>query len=518
MAEKNTEIQHDAQANTESVAESEAVVNKESLAQLLPYSFVKSNKVIGIESTDDGYRLGVITKPSIALIVELKRHLGLALSFEILNEEDFDGYVRQYYGKGSKALAVAEDIGESMDLTKLSEEIPEALDLLESADDAPVIKLINALINQAVSDLASDIHFEAYEKKSVVRFRVDGILKDVLESKRELHSALVSRLKVMANLDIAEKRLPQDGRISIRIADHSIDIRLSTLPSQHGERVVLRLLDKTASRFDLQALGMTGDVLTKFSQVLNASHGIFLVTGPTGSGKTTSLYSGLAALDRKKLNILTVEDPVEYDLDGISQTQVNTKAGLTFASGLRSILRQDPDVILVGEIRDLETAEIAVQASLTGHLVLSTLHTNSAIGAITRLVDMGIEPFLISSTVLGVLSQRLMRTLCEHCAESYTATAAEKRDLNVSVKKRLTIKKAVGCSHCDHLGYKGRTGVYELIYFDSKLKTKVHDGHSEEELLAYARQHSASISDDAIRLVLAGKTSLEEVQRVISLA
>ena len=487
-------------------------------AGLLPYSFAKTNRVIILSKTEIGFEVGTAKKPNINLLTELKRHLNSTVSFVSIESEKFDSLLRIAYGNsGSQAVQVADDIGENFDLNRLSEEIPETLDLLEDAADAPIIKLINALISQAVSDLASDIHFEVYEKKSVVRFRIDGVLQNVLESKRELHSALVSRLKVMASLDIAEKRLPQDGRISIRIADHSIDIRLSTLPSQHGERVVLRLLDKTATRFNLTSLGMSEQILTRFQSALSRSHGIFLVTGPTGSGKTTSLYSGLAQLDRNKLNVMTVEDPVEYDLAGISQTQVNPKAGLTFAGGLRSILRQDPDVVLIGEIRDLETAEIAIQASLTGHLVLSTLHTNSAIGAITRLIDMGIEPFLISSTVHGVLSQRLVRTLCQ-CAQDKEATNLEKKLLNVAPQKKLTLKQAVGCEDCNFSGYKGRIGIYELIEFKDELSALVHDNAPEAKMLEIARKSSDSLIDDGMRLVKEGRTTIDEVVRVTSLS
>ncbi len=487
-----------------------------SLSHLLPYAFAKSNRALVVSHSEQGYEVAVNGKPKMALVVELKRHLDDEIYFSTIEEKEFDSLLRNAYGSnGSEALQVADDIEGSFDLSKLSEEIPETLDLLESSADAPIIRLINVLISQAVRDRASDIHFEAYEKKSVVRFRVDGILKNILESKRELHSALVSRLKVMANLDIAEKRLPQDGRISIRIADHSVDIRLSTLPSQHGERVVLRLLDKTSARFDLVSLGMNNEILSGFKEAINQSHGIFLVTGPTGSGKTTTLYSGLAELNRDQLNVLTVEDPVEYDLAGISQTQVNNKAGLSFAAGLRSILRQDPDVILIGEIRDVETADIAVQSSLTGHLVLSTLHTNSAVGAITRLIDMGVESFLISSTVVGVLSQRLVRKLCQ-CAIEREVTEAEKKKLKLK-NNNVKIKHTVGCEHCDHLGYSGRLGIYELIKFDEKVRNLVHDGASEEVLLKQIRKTSNSLADDGIRLVLEGKTTIEEVMRVTSL-
>lgn len=504
-------------ASEESTVENTSNQSEPSLIELLPYAFAKTNRALVSAETEKGYEIVVDSKPKMALVIELKRQLNHPLYFSIIDSEEFDSLLRRSYGSSnSQASQVADDIGDSFDLSRLSEEIPETLDLLEDSADAPIIRLINALISQAVQDLASDIHFEAYEKNSIVRFRVDGVLKDVLDSKREIHSAVVSRLKVMANLDIAEKRLPQDGRISIRIADHSIDIRLSTLPSQHGERVVLRLLDKTASRFNLSALGMNDTILEGFKSVLNSAHGIFLVTGPTGSGKTTSLYSGLAEIDRKKLNVLTVEDPVEYDLEGISQTQVNKKSGLTFAKGLRSILRQDPDVILIGEIRDLETAQIAVQSSLTGHLVLSTLHTNSAVGGITRLLDMGIEPFLISSTVIGVLSQRLVRKLCG-CSQAQPASKKDKELLGIETSEEISIHKIVGCSDCDHLGYRGRLGIYELVEFDSDMKAMIHDNASEEALLKQARKSSKSLADDGVRLILAGQTTIEEVMRVTSL-
>ena len=335
--------------------------------------------------------------PPFNIITELQRFLNTNVRFNTVNKDEFDNLLRKAYSRSqSEATQMAEDLGEDVDLEQLIQDIPKATDLLEEADDAPIIRLINALFNQAIREQASDIHIEAYENSSTVRFRIDGVLKDITDFHRGFHGAVVSRLKVMAKLDIAEKRLPQDGRISLRVGDHAIDVRVSTLPTQHGERIVLRILDKQASRFNIADLGMDESMQERFKQLTLSLHGMFLVTGPTGSGKTTTLYAGLSHIDRSKRNIVTVEDPVEYDLDGIGQVHVNTKAGLTFASGLRSILRQDPDVVLVGEIRDLETAEIAIQASLTGHLVLSTLHTNTAIGAITRLQDMGVDSYLIA--------------------------------------------------------------------------------------------------------------------------
>jgi general secretion pathway protein E len=410
---------------------------------------------------------------------------------------------------------MVDDLGDDVDLARLAYEIPDTTDLLEASDDAPIIKLINALLTQAIREGASDIHIEAFEQRSVVRFRVDGALRDIVEPHRALHNAMVSRLKIMAKLDIAEKRLPQDGRISLRVADHPVDVRVSTLPTRHGERVVLRLLDKQSARMDVGQLGMPDDLAAIFDDLIHSPHGIVLVTGPTGSGKTTTLYAGLSRLDRMELNILTVEDPIEYDLDGVGQMQVNSRIDLSFAQGLRSILRQDPDVILVGEIRDFETAEIAVQASLTGHLVLSTLHTNTAIGAITRLVDMGVEPFLIASSLLGVLSQRLVRCLCENCKQPTVATEPERELLGLQTAAGDTeIYRAIGCEQCGYTGYRGRTGIFELLRVDPALRTMIHDGSAEERMVSHIRRRTPSLQSNGFGKVLAGITSLDEVLRV----
>ncbi len=320
------------------------------------------------------------------------------------------------YAQGeSSAAAVVSEVQSDADLSRMMQELPAIEDLLETSDDAPIIRMLNALLTQAARDGASDIHIEPFERMSSVRFRVDGTLREVVQPNRALHAALISRLKIMAELDISEKRLPQDGRISLRIGTRAVDVRVSTLPSAHGERAVLRLLDKSESRLTLEAVGMQGDVLSRFERLVKQPHGIILVTGPTGSGKTTTLYAALQKLDASVQNIMTVEDPIEYELHGVGQTQVNAKIDLDFAKALRAILRQDPDVIMIGEIRDFETAQIAIQASLTGHLVLATLHTNDAPSAVTRLTDMGVEPFLLSSSLLGVMAQRLVRKLCVHC-------------------------------------------------------------------------------------------------------
>src|SRR3982751_2580591 len=374
-------------------------------------------------------------------VAEVRRYLGVPLRLEKVEEAAFDSLLRQAYEAGNDAMQAAEGVEESTDLAHLAQDLPEQADLLESEDDAPIIRLINAVLTQAVKDNASDIHVEPFENRLVVRFRVDGVLREVLQSRRAVAPLVVSRIKVMSKLDIAEKRLPQDGRISLRIAGRSVDVRVSTLPSGHGERVVMRILDKQAGRLPLAALGMDPKTEQRIAELFRKPHGIILVTGPTGSGKTTTLYAGLEHLNDNTQNIMTVEDPIEYYIDGIGQTQVNTKVEMTFARGLRAILRQDPDVVMVGEIRDLETAQIAVQASLTGHLVLSTLHTNTAVGAVTRLRDMGVEPFLLSSSLLGMLAQRLVRLLCPECKQPYTAGEREIRVFDLPKSKPPTLYK-----------------------------------------------------------------------------
>jgi general secretion pathway protein E len=370
------------------------------------------------------------------------------------------------------------------------QDIPLTQDLLELKNDAPIIRMINSLFKQASRDSASDIHLEAYEKQSVVRFRVDGNLRDVVDLKRGLHAALVSRIKIMASLDIAEKRMPQDGRISLRVGSKALDIRVSTLPTAHGERVVMRLLEKNYSKLDLKTLGMAPDTEKSFLELINKPYGIVLVTGPTGSGKTTTLYSALLTLRSQVNNIMTVEDPIEYNLEGVGQTQVNSRIEMNFARALRAILRQDPDIVMIGEIRDLETAQIAVQASLTGHLVLATLHTNDAASAVTRLIDMGIEPFLLSSSLLGVLGQRLIRLTCTVC-------------------------HGQGCAECTQSGFKGRAGIYELMTTSVELKELIHQSASEAQIRQKALNTGMrSLVQDSERWVSAGMTTPAEVSRV----
>jgi len=464
----------------------------------LPYAFAKAHTLL---LEDDGQQLVLWAGDgtTAAALAEVNR----IFEIDAFESEAKDTLAKRiavaYAGGESSAAAVIGEVESGVDLSRMMQELPAVEDLLEAANDAPIIRMLNALLTQAAKDGASDIHIEPYERSSAVRFRVDGALREVVQPNKALHAALISRLKIMAELDIAEKRLPQDGRISLRIGGRAIDVRVSTLPSSHGERAVLRLLDKSESKFNLEGLGMSGEVLKSFAKLIKQPHGIVLVTGPTGSGKTTTLYASLQRVDTATTNVLTVEDPVEYDLTGIGQTQVNPKIDLTFAKALRAILRQDPDVIMIGEIRDFETAQIAIQASLTGHLVLATVHTNDSVSSVTRLTDMGVEPFLLSSSLLGVLAQRLVRKLCVDCKRQDSRGRWH----------------PVGCAECGETGYKGRTGVYELMTVDDKVRSLIHSRAPESQLFVAAEAAGLkSMRDDGERLVLEGITSPEEVLRV----
>jgi general secretion pathway protein E len=483
----------------------------------IPYAFARRHGVLVTDEEPDEPPQ-ILYKPNTPLAVfsEVRRYLGQAIALREIGEEEFERHLSKIYESGAKqSTQIMETMGNDLDLDNAAKALNQPEDLLESDDDAPIIRLINALFTEAIKEQASDIHIEPYENRLVVRFRVDGVLREVLNPPRTVAPFLVSRIKVMAHLDIAEKRIPQDGRISLKVGRRPVDVRVSTLPSSYGERVVLRLLDKQAGRLDLEHLGMSKQLLEQVDPgIIQRPHGIFLVTGPTGSGKTTTLYAALSRLNTQSRNIVTVEDPIEYYLDGIGQTQVNPKVDLTFARGLRAILRQDPDVVMVGEIRDLETAQIAVQASLTGHLVISSLHTNTAIGSITRLRDMGIEPFLLSSSLVGVLAQRLVRTLCQHCKRPYQANADELELLDQPPENEVTLYAPVGCSECHHHGYLGRTGIYELIVIDETLRSLIHKGAGEHEMLEHARLSTESIRSDGMKRVLAGDTTIDEIIRV----
>jgi len=497
-----------------SSAELDALLLESRGLRRLPFAFAKRHGVLLREQAGE-VQLCAREGAALTALQEAQRFAGGRLPLAWVSAEAFDQLLSvAYQHDSSAAMLMVEGLGNDMDLASLADQIQETEDLLEQEDDAPIIRLINAILGEAIKENASDIHVETFEKRLVIRFRIDGILREVVQPKRELAALLVSRIKVMAKLDIAEKRVPQDGRISLRVGGREVDVRVSTLPSANGERVVLRLLDKQAGRLTLTHLGMSPRDRALMQETVKKPHGIILVTGPTGSGKTTTLYASLVTLNDRTRNILTVEDPIEYHLEGVGQTQVNTKVEMTFARGLRAILRQDPDVVMVGEIRDQETAEIAVQASLTGHLVLSTLHTNSAIGAVTRLVDMGVEPFLLSSSLLGVLAQRLVRVLCPACKQAYQADAAECGLLGVVPEQPPTLYHAAGCEDCRQLGYRGRTGIYELVVFDDALRTLIHNRASEQEMTRHARLLGPSIRDDGMRKVREGVTTLEEVLRV----
>lgn len=482
---------------------------------MLPFAFAKRHNIL-VESAA-AERVEVLLKPSTKAdaILEVGRFLKKPLTIVELNDVEFSRRLQSAYEQDSQGTEqMMADLGAEIDLDQLAQELNQPTDLLESADDAPIIRLLNGLLAEAIRENASDIHIEPFEDTLAVRLRVDGVLREVMQPPAAIGPLLASRIKVMAKLDIAEKRLPQDGRISLRVANRPVDVRVSTMPSGHGERVVLRLLDKQAGRLQLEQIGMNPVTTKQLDHIIHRPHGIFLVTGPTGSGKTTTLYAALSRLNDKSRNIMTVEDPIEYFIDGIAQTQVNTKVDMSFARGLRAILRQDPDVVMVGEIRDLETAQIAIQASLTGHMVFSTLHTNSAIGAITRLRDMGAEPFLLASSVVGVLAQRLVRVLCLECRTQ--------RPLDKALAGRLglgddvtTAYSAEGCTACHHTGFRGRTAIYELASFDDHIRELVHDGASEQALENYLRQHTASIMQNGVNAIKTGQTTPEELLRVM---
>jgi len=482
----------------------------------IPYAFSRAHGVLAWRTEGDAVVVLMRPDATIEGLAELRRVLKRPLVTRAVAADAFATELARVYNQAGAAVAMSEGLANEADLTRLMQELPTSEDLLDGSAQAPVIRMINALLLQALRERASDLHFEPYEARAVVRFRIDGMLRDIVEPPRALHGALVSRLKIMAGLDIAEKRLPQDGRISLKLGDRQVDVRVSTLPTGAGERVVLRLLDQEAARLDLATLGMSGETLEVIDRLVRQPYGILLVTGPTGSGKTTTLYAALSRLPRGTTNMMTVEDPVEYALDGVAQTQVNARIELTFSRALRSILRQDPDVIMIGEIRDLETAQIAVQASLTGHLVLATLHTNDASSAITRLADMGIEPYLLASSLLGVLAQRLVRTLCLRCRESSAPSEGEGRlleDLGLPATQR--VFHAPGCEHCNRSGFSGRTGIYEMLRIDETLRRLIHDGAGEMALRdAAVRAGMQRLRRDGARWIADGSTSLAELTRV----
>lgn len=472
----------------------------------LSYNYSKLNNVT--ITNDNGVScIHYVYKPSIKLINYLNDFTEAKVSTKSYTADAFNNLLTELYSNQAEEYEL-DELSDS-DLQNLASSIAPSEDILDDANEGPIIKLINATIAKAIKARASDIHLEPFENYLSIRFRVDGVLNEILQYQSNISQMITSRIKIMSKLDISERRLPQDGRISISLGKREIDLRVSTLPSSFGERIVLRILEKGATNISLDDLGFNEDILQTLRNSLRKTQGIVLVTGPTGSGKTTTLYSGLKEISNRQQNILTIEDPVEYALEGIGQTQVNTKTGLTFAKGLRAILRQDPDIVMVGEIRDKETAEIAIQASLTGHLVLSTIHTNSAVSAITRLRDMGIEPYLISSSLLYVLAQRLVRRLCDHCKEI---------DLNKNLLEPYKLNgkafKPKGCDKCDNTGYFGRVSIGEFIKVDKELNDLIYDSASENKIASHVYKKNSTLFNNGIEAVSLGLTSLSEILRI----
>ena len=478
---------------------------------ILPYDFVKENQILATK-TNTGYEVISPKKISPSLYHEIFKFLKHDFSFKLCDSKTFNELLTNSFSIESTSDDISEELSDEFDLESFAGSINATEDLLRGDDETPIIKLINGVISQAIKNRASDIHFEPYEDKIVIRFRVDGILREVLSQDSKISPVLISRLKIISGLDISERRLPQDGRVSLSLGNKNVDVRVSTLPSSYGERVVLRLLDKQSAQININDLGLPAKILSNYKSSLKNSEGIILFTGPTGSGKTTTLYAGLRYLSDSSQNILTVEDPIEYTLDGIGQTQVNSKTGYTFSKGLRAILRQDPDVVMVGEMRDVETAQIGIQASLTGHLVLSTVHTNSAISAITRLRDMGIESFLLASSLRTIISQRLVRRLCLNC--KYEDDCSSEMQSLFNLKPSNKVYNSSGCKECSNTGFMGRIAIAECIEVNKELKEMIHNNSSENEIAGYVFKENQSIDQASSDLLKEGITSVEELIRI----
>jgi len=485
----------------------------------VPITFYRQHKLFPIAFADGVAKVAVSDPLNLQPLDDLAVFLGAPVEAVLSNEREVLSAINRFYDRETDSTEqVMQDLEEE-DLGAIASEIEETDDLLDLASEAPIIRLVNSILFQAVRARASDIHLEPFERELKVRYRIDGLLYNILHPPKRLQAAVSSRIKVMANLNIAERRLPQDGRIRIRVGDKDVDIRVSVVPTAFGERIVLRLLDKTSILFGLEEIGMPEACYARYGRLIKRSNGIMLVTGPTGSGKTTTLYATLNKISTPELNIITVEDPIEYQLNGIGQIPVNPRIDLTFANGLRSILRQDPDIIMVGEIRDYETAEIAIQASLTGHLVFSTLHTNDAAGAVTRLLDMGVEAFLVSSSVLAILAQRLVRVICKQCKEPYRPDLALVKEIGLTAAEDGTFDgyfyRGKGCSACLHTGYRGRTGIYELLVLDDVIRNLIMSGADSKVIKREAVEHGMiTLLQDGADKVVKGITAVDEVLRV----
>lgn len=478
--------------------------------KLVPEALAKRYKLMPVFKVANTLTVAMADPQDLMAIDEIRLKSGCDVEPCLSGWGEIKDAIDQYYGVTGTMAEVIEGIDEEK-MKRLPEEM-EIEDLAAIAEEAPIIKLVNLLIMQAVKDRASDIHVEPDEDTLRTRFRVDGVLHEVSLSPKHLQPAIVSRIKILSKIDIAEKRRPQDGRFGLKIEDKEIDIRVSTYPTVYGENVVMRILDKSSVMLGLTELGFAGEELKKFDRLIKRPYGIILVTGPTGCGKTTTLYAALQTINSEDKNIVTIEDPVEYNLKLIRQSQVNPKAGVNFATGLRSILRQDPDVIMVGEVRDRETAEIAIQSALTGHLVFSTLHTNDAPGAMTRLIDMGVEPFLISSSVIGVLAERLVRIICDKCKESFEPSAEMLAEFGLERKREATLYRGKGCPQCKNTGYRGRVGIFELMFMDEQIKRLVMARASTDEIREKARAGGMkTLREDGLTKVIDGRTTVEEV-------
>jgi general secretion pathway protein E len=504
------------QAGCEWIDRLDADAIPDHLLDLVPLSFVRQRAVLPLELDEERgvVRVAVADPYDMVAMSDLHLMLGAALVTCVATQSVIIAAANSAY---DRATRLAEDAAEGLEETHGDDEDELHIqDILDAEDEAPIIRFVHSILSQAIRERASDIHVEPFERELAVRFRVDGVLRELVRPPKAAQASITSRIKVMAGLNIAEKRLPQDGRIRLKRAGRDIDIRVSTVPTSHGERVVMRLLDRSSVLKPLEQLGFAENTLTGVAKLIKRSYGIILVTGPTGSGKTTTLYGCLSRINSPDLNILTIEDPVEYQLQGVGQVPVNPKIDLTFASGLRAFLRQDPDVIMVGEIRDLETAEIAIQASLTGHLVLSTIHTNDAASAMTRLVDMGVEPFLVASSLAGVLAQRLVRTVCSECSVQRAITDGELEELGLGAAHRgHLVREGKGCSDCQHTGYKGRTGIYELLMVDDEVRDLVLSNSDASRVKTAARKGGMiTLREDGAAKVLAGETTVAEICRV----
>lgn len=482
------------------------------VAKIIPESLARRYNVIPIKKYKDMLTVAMSDPMNIFAIDEIKMATGLDIQPAIASEEDIRSAIEYYYGKQTAEKAI-EDFKKEY---RIENNIELDRELLDQVNNAPVVRLVNSIIEQAVVNRASDIHIEPGDKKLRIRFRIDGELQEVMSTPMHTHGAVVARIKIMSNLNIAERRLPQDGRVEMDVAGKNLDLRISVLPTVYGEKVVIRLLDRGNFLMNKKQLGFTEDNIDKYNALIKAPYGIILVTGPTGSGKTTTLYTALRELNDASVNIITLEDPVEYRLEGINQVQINSKAGLTFANGLRSILRQDPNIIMVGEIRDEETANLAVRAAITGHLVLSTMHTNDAASSVVRLVDMGVEPYLVASSVMGVISQRLVRKVCLDCKEEYRASEEELRILGIEPGENIIIYKGKGCNSCNGTGYKGRTAIHEIMMVTRKHRNLINERVSSDKLAQLSVDLGMkTLRDNCIELVLKGITTVEEMVKVV---